>query len=227
MGDFRIPGPQCSSRYPLFDDGTLCLRLTPTPPPVCRADGSDLFPKPPQRQWHLMSKQGGFPPSSLALGPEGAKLLKAIETLRLKPYNDDNDKEITAWVDGATIGYGHLIQSSEWGTYKDGITEGDADTLFLKDAQRFVDAVSNTIKVGLQQYEFDALVMLAFNTGPSGFKNSSVAKLINDPEASTGYADLEAAWKAWNKTDGKFSQGLANRRQAEWTIYTTGVYARW
>ncbi len=80
---------------------------------------------------------------------------------------------------------------------------------------------------GLQQYEFDALVMLAFNIGESAFKGSSVVKLVNDPQARTGHASLEAAWKAWNKSQGRVMKGLDNRRAAEWRVFTRAVYARW
>lgn len=90
-----------------------------------------------------------------------------------------------------------------------------------------MQVVSDTISVGLQQYEFDALVILAFNIGREGFKTSSVAKLVNDPKAVTGYVNLEAAWKSWNKSQGKVMKGLTNRRACEWNIYTSALYARW
>lgn len=52
------------------------------------------------------------------LSNDGQNLLKNIEKLRLKPYNDQNGKEITSYVKGATIGYGHLIGQNEWDLYK-------------------------------------------------------------------------------------------------------------
>ncbi|MGJ9295466.1 hypothetical protein ACI2FZ_10100, partial [Campylobacter jejuni] len=55
------------------------------------------------------------------LSNDGQNLLKNIEKLRLKPYNDQNGKEITSYVKGATIGYGHLIGQNEWDLYKNGI----------------------------------------------------------------------------------------------------------
>jgi GH24 family phage-related lysozyme (muramidase) len=161
------------------------------------------------------------------MSPEGVALLKAIETLRLAPYDDQTGKDISAWVKGATIGYGHLIAKDEWATYKDGITGTEADALFLSDAEPFERAVRETIKVGVQQYEFDAMVILAFNIGPAGFRNSAVAKLVNDPKALTVHASIEDAWKSWNKSQGKVSEGLINRRAAEWRIYTSAIYARW
>ena len=79
----------------------------------------------------------------------------------------------------------------------------------------------------ISQQQFDASVILAFNIGIGAFKSSSALKLINDPNASTTYDSLESAWKAWNKSQGKVSRGLVNRRNAEWNIYSKGVYERW
>lgn len=164
---------------------------------------------------------------TMIFGESGKDLLKEIETLRLKPYNDQTSKEVDKWVEGATVGYGHLILKSDWDTYKNGITKEEADKLFESDSSEYVDAVNEAITVAVTQQQFDAMVILAYNIGPAGFKGSSVAKLVNDPSAVTSYATLEDAWKAFNKSQGKINQGLINRRNAEWDIYSTGVYARW
>lgn len=168
--------------------------------------------------------------TDMALSDTGATWLKEVETLALQPYDDQvgiTDDPITEWVKGATIGYGHLILESQWDTYKDGITEEEADALFLIDAQPFVDAVNEAITVDVKQHEFDAMVIMAFNIGEEGFKGSSVAKLVNDPNADTPYASLEDAWKAWNKSQGKINQGVINRREAEWDMYSQGIYRHW
>ena len=222
MPSFRIPGPVCASRLPPPDVGTLALWCNPPPGPVCMPP-----PAPPPRQWHHLSRIGGFPASTLTMSPEAVALLQAIETLRLKPYDDQTGKDISAWVKGATIGYGHLIAQAEWGTYKDGITTEQAEALFRADAAPFEETVGEVITVGVQQHAFDAMVILAFNIGRSGLRNSSVARLVNDPQAETGHATLEDAWKAWNKSQGQVSKGLVNRRAAEWRIYTSALYERW
>jgi type VI secretion system secreted protein VgrG len=174
-----------------------------------------------------MSVPGGFTPASMSLGPDGVALLKAVEDLHLQPYDDQTGKDIDQWVPGATIGFGHLIAKADWATCKDGITEAAADALFAADLAPFEAAVGSSITVGLQQHEFDALVIFAFNIGERGFKGSAVVKLINDPKAVTAYANLEAAWKAWNKSQGKVMKGLDNRRRCEWRIYTVALYERW
>lgn len=161
------------------------------------------------------------------MSPDAVVLLQGIEKLRLQPYDDQTSQAITSWVKGATIGYGHLIDKADWGTYKSGITQPQAEALFHADATPFEQTVGESISVGLQQHEFDALVILAFNIGRTGFRNSTVARLVNDPSAAAAHAALETAWKAWNKTQGKVSKGLINRRAAEWRIYTSAIYERW
>jgi len=162
-----------------------------------------------------------------SVSDKGLNLLKSVEALHLTPYDDQTGADITSWVKGATIGYGHLIKSGEWATYKDGFTEADADALFEEDLAPFVDVVQSNIKVDLTPNQFDALVILAFNIGIGGFASSSVVTLVNNPAAVTKYPNLEAAWKAWNKSQGKVMKGLDNRRQCEWKIYSQGVYERW
>ena len=229
MPSYRIPGSLCASVFAPPDTGTSCLWQTAAPGGLCinELSSPETATQPPLRQWHYFSVATGFPPSLLAVSPAGLDLIKGIEELHLLPYDDQTGKGISAWVKGATIGYGHLIAQADWASYKKGIAQAGADALFDTDLAPFVQTVCDTITVGLQQYEFDALVILAFNIGRDGFKNSSVARLVNDPRAVTGHANLEAAWKAWNKSQGKVMKGLNNRRACEWNIYTSALYERW
>lgn len=164
---------------------------------------------------------------SMALSTNGEQWLKDIERLRLMPYDDQSGKETDRWLPGATIGYGHLIGQQEWSIYQSGITLEQAEQLFVDDLAPFVNIVNRVITVPLEPHQFDAAVMLAYNAGVGGFSSSSAAKLINDPQAETPYSSLEDAWKAWNISQGKVSQGLINRRAAEWEMFTKGVYERW
>jgi len=165
----------------------------------------------------------------MILSDAGRKLLRGVEALSLTPYDDQSRSKahITAWVKGATIGYGHLISRAEWDTYRNGISEAGANALFDRDLAPFEAAVRNSIKVTLSANQFDALIMLAFNIGAGSFARSSVVKLVNDPTANSTYKSLEAAWKSWNKSQGKVMKGLDNRRQCEWDVYSRGVYNRW
>ena len=167
------------------------------------------------------------PADTFQVSAKGIELLKSIEQLRLKPYDDQTGEAISSWVKGATIGYGHLIASGEWNKYANGITQEQADNLFMQDLEPFINAVRSKVTAEIAQNQFDALVIFVFNIGINGFSTSSALKLINDPGAVTDYPNLEAAWKAWNKSQGQVMQGLVNRRNAEWDIYSKNIYQRW
>ncbi len=164
---------------------------------------------------------------SYSVSIKGINLLKAIEVLHTKPYDDQTGKTITKYVSGATIGYGHLIKKNEWKKYSKGLTKAQSLALFKEDLAPFSRRVKNKVKTKIMQYEFDAMVILAFNIGKGGFSKSSVLKLVNNPGAKTSYSDLEHAWLAWNKSQKKYNKGVVNRRKAEWKIYTKNIYLRW
>lgn len=255
MVSYRIPGPLEGLITEDIDEGAMCRTASPRPGPLGESidyiDKNTISQSSSFRSETLGSTlDDSYKPAianrvpnvsetistsdmkavnELSLSNRGLTLLKDIEQLRLQPYDDQTGKEITAWTVGATIGYGHLIKRTEWDTYKDGITVSAASILFEQDLSPFVNAVRSNIKVKLKPQQFDALVMLAFNigAGASGFSGSSVVKLVNDPEVETNYKNLEAAWKAWSKSQGKVMKGLENRRACEWNVYSQGIYKKW
>lgn len=79
-------------------------------------------------------------------GQKGITLLKTIEELATDPYDDQTGKDITVWVEGATIGYGHLIVKSDWSKYKNGLTETQALSLLKADLSPFVNTIKNKVK---------------------------------------------------------------------------------
>ncbi len=163
----------------------------------------------------------------MQLSTKGQDWLKKIERLALKPYDDQTNKTITSWCKGATIGYGHLISRSEWEQFKNGINRDGAEALFPNDLRPF-EVVVREIDRPLAQHEFDACVILAFNIGVDGFRGSTARKMIANPNfKSSVYRNLEAAWKAWNKSQGVVNKGVINRRAAEWDMYSSGIYRHW
>ena len=123
---------------------------------------------------------------------------------------------------GATIGYGHLIKPDE--DFTNGITENAATELLLMDIATAERAIKNNICVQLSQNQYDALVSLAYNIGATNFAKSTVVKYINNPKFhSSIYPNLESAWKAWNRSQGKISKGLIQRRQNEWDFYNDNI----
>lgn len=160
------------------------------------------------------------------LSPKGLSLLKTLEGFRSAPYDDQTGKDTDRWVEGATIGYGHLIERDEWDDFQNGITREEAERLLRKDLRPFVEAVRNKTVGKLPQHQFDALVLLAFNIGRTAFSNSSALKLINNSNEQTPYQNLESAWKAWKRTQAGISPGLINRRKHEWKLFSTGTYRK-
>lgn len=161
----------------------------------------------------------------LKLSPQGLKLLQQIEGLRLKPYDDQTGEQISEWCWGATIGYGHLIHpATYWSRFKSGISKADAAALLGKDLKPMENAVRHAIIVPLEQHQFDALVLLAFNIGASKFRTASAVRMINDARAVTDYPTLEEAWKAWHKSQGQENAGLIKRRATEWRLYSEACY---
>lgn len=157
---------------------------------------------------------------------KGLSLLKTLEGFRGAPYDDQTGKGTDIWIQGATIGYGHLIEQEEWDEFRNGITKEDAEQLLRKDLRPFVEAVRNKTTRSLSQHQFDALVLFAFNIGRRAFSNSSALKLINNSDAQTPYQNLESAWKAWKRTQSGVSPGLINRRKREWKLFSTGAYRK-
>ncbi|WP_085166117.1 lysozyme, partial [Gilliamella bombi] len=158
---------------------------------------------------------------------KGIAFLKKWEGLRLKPYDDQTGKTITNYTKGATIGIGHLIKSSEeFELYKNGINEATAEKLLSNDLnlKGYIKVVSENIKITLHQYEFDALVAFSFNIGIGGFKSSTVVKMINNPKGSYTYNSLEEAWLSWSNSQGKFNQGVNNRRRSEYYLFKNNKY---
>jgi type VI secretion system secreted protein VgrG len=124
---------------------------------------------------------------------------------------------------GATIGYGHLIKPDE--DFRNGISESEATELLHADIAIAECAIKDNIFVPLKQNQYDALVSLAYNIGAKNFANSTVVKYINNPNFhSSVYLNLESAWKAWNRSQGKVLNGLINRRKSEWDMYNCGIY---
>lgn len=168
-----------------------------------------------------------LPKTIMTFSDQGIDMLKRVETLRLMPYDDQTSQDVNHYVPGATIGYGHLIQASEWTTYANGITESQADALFNSELQPFVSTVNRGLNVGVTQNEFDALVALCFNMGQGAFLSSSALRLINDPQATTNYGSVDEAWRAFNRSQGRENRSLNNRRNAELDIYHNSNYSGW
>lgn len=151
-----------------------------------------------EREERAATTPPATPPQAALVSEKGREFIRGYHPLLLRPCDGEAGNPLKQWQKGATIGYGHAIVEQEWAQFENGISEDKAKELFDADLERVARRVKSLIRVEVPQHQFDALVSLAFNIGCKAFEDSSVLKLINDPEAKTPFRDLESAWKAWN-----------------------------
>jgi lysozyme len=118
-----------------------------------------------------------------------------------------------------TIGIGHLITANEQHLLTATLTDSQIHALLRQDIVRFENAVNSGITVPLNQSQFDALVILAFNIGTGAFAGSTVRNRINSRDTE---ANIREAWGRWKMAGGRIVQGLINRRNRELELYFKG-----
>lgn len=140
---------------------------------------------------------------NMSYSKDGMELTKNWEKCRLTPYRDSGGV--------LTNGYGNTHHVDANVT----ITQQQADDDLLRNVQDAVDAVNDHVSVTLTQNQFDALVDFTFNCGVTAFKNSTLLKLLNAGDLDGACAQLDR----WVKDNGKYVQGLQNRRDAEQALW--------
>ena len=133
--------------------------------------------------------------------------------------------KLTAYKDSAaiwTIGIGTI-------KYPDGTPVKKGDTCTTEQAYEYAkhDSLTmqrelNAMVKNVNQNQFDALLLLAYNIGTTGLRNSTVLKRVKNNPADPLIKD---AWVMWNKAkvNGVMTAipGLTNRRVAEYTLYVS------
>ncbi len=161
-------------------------------------------------------------PKTLNTSKKGIQFIKYWESFKSEAYNDSEDY--------CTIGYGHLIARDKCENitlsegFKNGITKEKATELFKDRLVDFENSIQRDISVDLHQYEFDALVSLAFNTG-SNFLNTGgagkgetqIKKKINNENYSEGADEM-------GDVTNNGTSGLVKRRKAEINIFKNNIY---
>lgn len=137
----------------------------------------------------------------------GIEFLIGLEGFKTKAYKDTKG----LW----TIGVGHLILPGERHLLEDVLTDAEVKALLAKDLIKYERAVNHTIHNDVTQYQFDALVSLCFNIGCNGFRNSTVARVVNNGE----FNKVADAMRMWNKPI-----EIKGRREKEVKLFTTGKY---
>jgi lysozyme len=113
-----------------------------------------------------------------------------------------------------TIGVGHLIKTDEDHLINATLTDEQVHDLLKSDLKWCSKAVESSVKVPLQQNQYDALYSLCFNVGADNFKKSTVVKRINENDLK-GAAD---AILMWNKP-----AVLQKRRERERALFLNGI----
>ena len=147
--------------------------------------------------------------NQMKLSDNGFRLLGELEGIVLRPYKDS--------VGIPTIGIGSTY-------YEDGtkvkmtdkaITKERAIQLAKNVVKSFEEQVNKSILLPMTQNQFDAMVLLCYNIGESGFAKSSVVKNFNAGNLQKA-AD---SFLLWNKAGGRVVQGLVNRRKKERDLF--------
>jgi lysozyme len=134
--------------------------------------------------------------------------------------------KLTAYQDGGgvwTIGYGTTAAAGLGIDPAKGmtITQDRAEELLWRGVNKFAAKVDQLITAKVNQNERGACVSLSYNIGPDAFAKSTVLRELN-----AGNKDkAAAAFRRWNKDNGKVVPGLINRRNAEITLFLTPVTA--
>ena len=126
-----------------------------------------LFPKTPLILEHKF----------MAITESTFHLISQFEGVSNKAYKDSKG----LW----TIGVGHLIKPNEPHLFDAVLTDEQVEELFKSDLKWCEDTIASSVRVPLNQNQYDALYSLCFNIGPNGFKSSSVVRHLNESDYVT------------------------------------------
>ena len=98
-------------------------------------------------------------------------MIKHHEGVKTKPYQCP----AKLW----TIGVGHLIKADEQWMLNATLTDQQVEDLFRSDLRWCDEALTDAVRVPLNQNQMDALYSLCFNIGADHFKSSEVVQHLN------------------------------------------------
>ena len=157
-------------------------------------------------------KKGGVD-ERMKISEKGLSMIERFEGCLLKASNK---------LDGVwTIGYG---QTGSY--YGKRVRRGMTTTKALAHAwlrdhsiKTYEDAVTQAVKVPLNQNQFDALVSFTYNVGVGALKQSTALRKLNAGD----YAGAADALTMWTKCRRKVLAGLVRRRKEERALFLTPV----
>jgi lysozyme len=145
----------------------------------------------------------------------GMALLRRREGCRLRAYRDEGG----VW----TIGWGHTGPEVREGLC---ISQGEADAHLQEDVAKHAAIVERCVRVPLTDNQFAALVCLAYNIGPTAFRESTLLRLLNGDPARGVRPDYLAAanhFLDWKYCGHKLSGNLLERRKLERELFLAGT----
>ena len=151
---------------------------------------------------HFTDRYSQIEENIMAIAKSTLDFITKEEGSRNKAYKDSKG----LW----TIGVGHLIKADEQHLINATLTDDQVEDLLRSDLKWCSEAVETSVKVPLQQHQFDALYSLCFNIGETNFRNSTVVKKINAGDMNGAAAAIEM----WNKP-----AVLINRRKREKALF--------
>ena len=137
------------------------------------------------------------------ISEKGLAFIKSFEGCKLQVYKDSAGRN--------TVGWGHLVLPGE--NFGEGITQEQADDLFLRDVKYKAEIWVNLFAPETNQNEFDALCSFSYNLGEGSLK-----KML-----SHGFENVPNQILFWNHAGGEVVEGLTRRRQAELALFSTPV----
>lgn len=151
----------------------------------------------------------------MILSDAGADFIKRHESLRLTAYKPTPD-------DRWTVGFGHAGPDVYQGMQ---ITAYEADQLFIKDIMPAELTVQQSVKIPLEQCQYDAICALLFNVGCAAWMRSRALSSLNQHDFQDFRDQAFGADHGWVRQAGKVLPGLVNRRAAERDLFFNGVYS--
>ena len=140
----------------------------------------------------------------------GVDLIKHFEGFVSRWYSDP--------VGVKTCCYGHTDSAGDPKyvvTFNKTFTKAEGEEILKRDLGQYESAVSNAVKVPLNDNQFAALVSFTYNLGAGNLRSSTLLRKLNAGD----YKGAADQFLVWNKAGGKVLQGLVKRREAERDLF--------
>lgn len=146
------------------------------------------------------------------LDDNGLNFIKSFEGCVLNPYLDTTGTPTIGW------GMTYYPDSDKYVTLQDSpLTQAQADAYFVEMVKPYEEAVSESCTIFLTQNQFNALTDFAYNLGVGALKSSVLIEHINS------HCMVESDFTEYDHANGKVSEVLLKRRQAEFSLFVSNT----